>query len=122
MCFLYYYNGKMKSSISPSINKSNSLNNLLENDDKSSNSNKYINEMIQIKSILQNIQTTNPIINRIFKDVNKYIELNVSFDTLMSPFKINNNCNHSIIDDYIDLDPDNGGKQIKYCEYCYKTM
>lgn len=95
----------MKTTPSPSISKSSSLNSIVENDNNIQH--KYIEEFIQIKQILQNIDTNNPLIHRIFKDVKTYIELN---------------CDHSIMEDYIDLDPDNGGKPIKYCEYCYKTV
>lgn len=99
----------MNKLLSPSISKSSSLNSLIENDEseKYITQSKYMDEIIAIRQILQTIETTNPIINRIYKDVKKYIELN---------------CDHSIIHDYVDLDPDNGGQPIKYCEYCYKTL
>jgi len=30
-------------------------------------------------------------------------------------------CNHSYVDDYIDISPESG-KNIKYCEYCFKEV
>lgn len=32
---------------------------------------------------------------------------------------IRSECKHTIVHDYIDLDPDNGGKNITYCSKCY---
>jgi len=31
-------------------------------------------------------------------------------------------CNHKIVDDWIDTDPDNGGQNIKYCMKCFMTF
>ncbi len=87
------------------IKKTTSLNTLNGND--KIHRNKYIEEFVCIKRILETIDTNNFIVNRIYKDVKTYIEVN---------------CDHSVIDDYVDLDPDNGGKPIKYCEYCYKSF
>lgn len=32
---------------------------------------------------------------------------------------ISRNCRHQYIKDWIDLDPDRGGKMVEYCEMCY---
>lgn len=39
----------------------------------------------------------------------------------LSLVKLQNECNHHIVDDYIDIDVENG-KQIRYCEHCEKTF
>lgn len=69
--------------------------------------NKYIKEFVTIKNMIENMETNNFIIKRIYADVKSYIAIH---------------CDHSVVDDYIDLDPDRGGKPIKYCEHCYKMF
>jgi len=34
---------------------------------------------------------------------------------------LNTHCNHNIIEDLIDIDPDRS-KMVKYCNLCYKTF
>lgn len=68
---------------------------------------KYIKEFVIMKKMIERMETNNFIVKRIYTDIKSYIAIN---------------CDHHIIDDYVDLDPDRGGNNVKYCEYCYKTF
>ena len=52
----------------------------------------------------------------IYNDNDSFIEINMLLDVLY-----NNNCRHTIIRDYVDIDPDNS-KCIYYCTTCEKTF
>ena len=72
--------------------------------------------MIQVKTILESsihyleVRKNNNILNdycMVLEEVNKYLK---------------KYCNHKIIEDWIDIDPERGGLNIKYCEKCHITF
>jgi len=75
----------------------------MENEDRS-----YLESA---KHILNNLpkDKQNPDYKNIIHLIEKYL------------IKHSNDCDHSIIDDIIDIDPDRS-KMIKYCTLCYKTF
>lgn len=75
-----------------------------------------IETMIQVKSMLESsiayLETRNNNNNLndycyVLEEVNKFLK---------------KYCNHKIVEDWIDTDPDRGGLNIKYCEKCYITL
>lgn len=69
---------------------------------------KIINTMIQAKSIID--QHMDNCVNNDYKKIQQ----------LMEKF-IRTYCNHEIVHDLIDIDPDRS-KSITYCEKCYITF
>ena len=59
----------------------------------------------------------NKLSNLNIKDDNKLMEIN----NLIQLYLDEHPCPHNIIYDYIDLPPE-GGKNIKFCDICWKTF
>jgi hypothetical protein len=67
-----------------------------------------LNAMETAKQVLNNISNDkqNPDYKNIIQLIEKYLI---------------DHCNHNIIEDLIDIDPDRS-KMVKYCTICYKTF
>lgn len=67
--------------------------------------------METVRQILQSVSKDkqNPDYKNIIQLIEKYL------------LEHSGECNHNIIDDLIDIDPDRS-KMIKYCTLCYKTF
>jgi hypothetical protein len=90
----------------------------IENDTEIEN-NEDINNIIHFKAALESsfFYLDNDSIkfsNEKFKDYCRIIQ---EMNNYLKKY-----CNHKIIDDWIDTDPDNGGQNIKYCTKCFMTF
>jgi hypothetical protein len=70
-----------------------------------------LNAMETVKQLLNSVSKDKQ--NSDYKNIIQLIEKYL--------IKHSNDCDHNIIDDLIDIDPDRS-KMIKYCTICYKTF
>jgi hypothetical protein len=79
----------------------------------SSQNNKTVTNLIKLKKKL---------------NIKKYDVINTCLEQKMNDLRENidsilfSECNHNYVNDYIDLDVDNGGKYISYCSVCFITF